>query len=83
MSQYQERQFSKLSEDFVRGTAQQRRFSYYRSEGLKEAFGRPLVFEEVSEHLSRHQPLGTCSCRCLDSLADTNSLEHLFAQVSK
>jgi hypothetical protein len=38
---------------------QESQFPTYRPSGPKEASRRPLVFEEVSEHLSRHQPQGT------------------------
>jgi hypothetical protein len=43
-----ERQFSGCPEDSARGTTQQRRLPCYRPDG-------PSVFEEESEHLSRHQ----------------------------
>jgi hypothetical protein len=46
-------------EDFAQLTAQQSRFPTYRPDNPEEASRCPSVFEEVSEHLSRHQPHGT------------------------
>jgi hypothetical protein len=50
---------SKCQEDFGQFITQQSRFPTYRPNGPEEVSGRPLVFEEVSEHLHRHQPQGT------------------------
>jgi len=49
----------RLQEDSVQFTAQQSRFPTFRIDGPEEASGHPSVFEEVSEHLSRHQPQET------------------------
>jgi len=43
-------------EDSTQFIAKQNQFPTYRPNGLEEASGLPLVCEEESEHLSRHQP---------------------------
>jgi len=59
MSPASERQFAGCLEDSAHGTAQQIRLPCYHPDGPEEASGHPPVFEEVSKHLSRHQPQGT------------------------
>jgi hypothetical protein len=51
--------FLEVKEDSDELTTQQRRFSCYHPDVPEEASERSLEFEEVSEHLSRHQPQGT------------------------
>jgi len=50
---------SRCQEDFTQFTTQQSRFLTYRSDSPEEASERPSVFNEVSEHLNRHQSQGT------------------------
>jgi len=52
-------QFLEVKEVSDALTTQQRWFPYYRPDDSDEASRRPPVFEEMSEHLSRHQPQGT------------------------
>jgi hypothetical protein len=47
---------SRHQEDSTQFTAQQSRFPTYHPDGPKEDSERPSMFEEVFEHLSRHQP---------------------------
>jgi hypothetical protein len=64
-------------EDSTQFTAQQSLFPTYHPDG-------PSVFEEVSKTPQQTPTTGnSCSHRCLDSLEDSNSREHLFAQVSE
>jgi hypothetical protein len=63
-----ERQFSGYPEDSARGTTQQRRFPCYHLDG-------PSVFEEESEHLSRHQSQKTNVCIDVQTAQRTSTPE--------
>jgi hypothetical protein len=64
-----------IKEDSDALTAQQIQFPCYHPDGLEEEFGRPSVFEEVSEHFSRHQPQGTHVCIDIRTTQRTSTLK--------
>jgi len=81
---YQEMQFSEVKEDFDALTAQQRWFPLWPSRRPEEASRRSSVFEEMFKHLNRHQSQRAhVRIDVRTTQRNTNSREHLFAQVSE